>query len=65
MDDHVLLTFFFISEMGEHMIQHGDGVKDIAFEVEDLAAIFEVSIKFCCPIKDFHFLHVTRYLLAL
>ena len=30
--------------MGEHLIIHGDGVKDIAFEVEDLQAIFKVSL---------------------
>lgn len=29
--------------MGEHLVKHGDGVKDIAFEVEDLQAIFKVS----------------------
>ncbi|PIK46196.1 4-hydroxyphenylpyruvate dioxygenase [Apostichopus japonicus] len=27
--------------MGEHMIKHGDGVKDIAFEVEDLDSILQ------------------------
>lgn len=32
-------------EMGLHMIKHGDGVKDIAFQVEDLEAIFEVAVK--------------------
>uniref|UniRef100_A0A8C2ZD82 4-hydroxyphenylpyruvate dioxygenase n=1 Tax=Cyclopterus lumpus TaxID=8103 RepID=A0A8C2ZD82_CYCLU len=26
---------YFPSEMGEHLIKHGDGVKDIAFQVED------------------------------
>lgn len=29
--------------MGEHMSKHGDGVKDIGFEVEDLDAIYKVS----------------------
>ena len=27
--------------MGQHLTDHGDGVKDIAFEVEDLDAIME------------------------
>ncbi|GIY95619.1 4-hydroxyphenylpyruvate dioxygenase [Caerostris extrusa] len=26
-------------EMGDHLVKHGDGVKDIAFEVQDLDAI--------------------------
>lgn len=29
------------AEMGAHLARHGDGVKDIAFSVEDLDAIFE------------------------
>lgn len=32
-------------EMGEHMKTHGDGVKDIAFEVEDLDGIVEAAVK--------------------
>lgn len=28
-------------EMGDHLVTHGDGVKDIAFEVEDLDAIVQ------------------------
>ena len=28
-------------EMGQHLTFHGDGVKDIAFDVEDLDAILE------------------------
>ncbi|XP_002736061.1 4-hydroxyphenylpyruvate dioxygenase-like [Saccoglossus kowalevskii] len=28
-------------EMGEHLVQHGDGVKDIAFSVEDCGALVE------------------------
>lgn len=27
--------------MGEHLSKHGDGVRDIAFEVEDLDNIFK------------------------
>lgn len=30
-------------EMGEHLAKHGDAVRDIAFEVEDLDAIFKVE----------------------
>ncbi|XP_074869058.1 4-hydroxyphenylpyruvate dioxygenase isoform X3 [Carettochelys insculpta] len=28
-------------EMGEHLVKHGDGVKDVAFEVEDCALIVQ------------------------
>ncbi|XP_004451379.2 4-hydroxyphenylpyruvate dioxygenase [Dasypus novemcinctus] len=28
-------------EMGDHLVKHGDGVKDIAFEVEDCASIVQ------------------------
>ncbi|GAB1602610.1 4-hydroxyphenylpyruvate dioxygenase-like [Argonauta hians] len=31
--------------MGSHLAKHGDGVKDIAFEVEDLDAIFKRSVE--------------------
>jgi 4-hydroxyphenylpyruvate dioxygenase len=30
-------------EMGRHLVHHGDGVKDIAFTVEDLDSIVMVS----------------------
>lgn len=30
-------------EMGDHLVKHGDGVKDIAFSVEDLEHIVQVS----------------------
>lgn len=29
-------------EMGEHLVKHGDGVKDIAFQVEDCDFLFKV-----------------------
>lgn len=29
-------------EMGDHLVKHGDGVKDVAFCVEDLEHIVEV-----------------------
>lgn len=34
--------FIHFSEMGEHLVKHGDGVKDVAFEVEDLDNIILV-----------------------
>ncbi|XP_022808712.1 4-hydroxyphenylpyruvate dioxygenase-like [Stylophora pistillata] len=35
-----------ISEvMGKHLMVHGDGVKDIAFEVEDCIALYKAAIK--------------------
>lgn len=33
------------SEIAEHVRQHGDGVKDIAFEVDDTRAAFEAAIE--------------------
>lgn len=30
-------------EIGQHLVRHGDGVKDIAFTVKDLDSIFQVS----------------------
>lgn len=33
-------------EMGKHLVLHGDGVKDIAFEVEDLDAIVKVRFSY-------------------
>lgn len=31
-------------EMGQHLMKHGDGVKDIAFNVEDCLGIFKVAV---------------------
>lgn len=31
------------AEMGEHLVKHGDGVKDVAFEVEDCDFIVQVG----------------------
>lgn len=31
-------------DFGDHLVKHGDGVKDIAFEVEDLPAIFNRAL---------------------
>ena len=33
---------FLIVEMGQHLLKHGDGVKDVAFTVEDCIGIFKV-----------------------
>uniref|UniRef100_A0AC34GQ57 4-hydroxyphenylpyruvate dioxygenase n=1 Tax=Panagrolaimus sp. ES5 TaxID=591445 RepID=A0AC34GQ57_9BILA len=32
-------------ELGEHLVQHGDGVKDVAFEVDDVSSIVEFAKK--------------------
>lgn len=32
------------SEMGDHLVKHGDGVKDIAFTVEDCDFLVQVLI---------------------
>lgn len=32
------------TEMGNHLVKHGDGVKDIAFEVEDCDYIVQVRL---------------------
>ncbi len=31
-----------ITEMGDHLVLHGDGVKDIAFNVVDCRALYKV-----------------------
>lgn len=36
--------FMFLLDMTAFLSKHGDAVKDIAFEVEDLDAIFKVGI---------------------
>lgn len=45
------IVFVFVSaytpddeEHGLHLMRHGDGVKDVAFEVEDLNAIFTLAV---------------------
>lgn len=44
------IVFVFVSsykggdkDFDEHIIKHGDGVKDVAFEVEDLEGIVQVN----------------------
>eukprot|EP00331_Platyophrya_macrostoma_P031434 CAMPEP_0176448880 /NCGR_PEP_ID=MMETSP0127-20121128/26096_1 /TAXON_ID=938130 /ORGANISM="Platyophrya macrostoma, Strain WH" /LENGTH=387 /DNA_ID=CAMNT_0017836013 /DNA_START=26 /DNA_END=1189 /DNA_ORIENTATION=+ len=32
------------NSMGEHLLKHGDGVKDVAFEVEDCKKTYEVAV---------------------
>lgn len=41
---YILFHHVLIAEMGKHMQLHGDGAKDIAFEVQDLAGVVEVII---------------------
>lgn len=31
------------SNVGDHVVKHGDGVKDVAFEVQDIEYIVKVS----------------------
>lgn len=32
-------------ELGDHLVQHGDGVKDVAFEVDDVASVIDFAKK--------------------
>ena len=34
--------------MGKHLMVHGDGVKDIAFEVEDCIGLYKVQYLISC-----------------
>lgn len=43
-------------ELGQHLVRHGDGVKDIAFTVEDLDSIFQVSFY---PFLIYGWFHIT------
>jgi len=46
-------------EIGEHISKHGDSVKDIAFEVEDLDAIFKVSLCIqCCAVIEIQVIEI-------
>ena len=42
---HDLPMIFFVVVMGKHLIIHGDGVKDVAFEVEDCIALYKVTCR--------------------
>lgn len=33
-------------DMADHLIKHGDGVKDVAFRVENIDAVFKVCFNF-------------------
>lgn len=46
------IVFAFVSaytpydkELGDHLVKHGDGAKDVSFSVEDLDAIVETARK--------------------
>ncbi|TAQ87882.1 hypothetical protein B7494_g3790 [Chlorociboria aeruginascens] len=34
-----------LKEIHEHLQEHGDGVKDVAFEVEDVEAVYEMAVR--------------------
>lgn len=38
-----ILNIQFLLVMGKHLMLHGDGVKDVAFEVEDCIALYKVT----------------------
>ena len=42
---YIVLIF---SAMGKHLMVHGDGVKDIAFEVEDCIGLYKVQYLISC-----------------
>ena len=44
---YIVLIF---SAMGKHLMVHGDGVKDIAFEVEDCIGLYKVQYLISCSI---------------
>jgi 4-hydroxyphenylpyruvate dioxygenase len=52
--------------MGAHLSKHGDGVKDVAFDVENCVGIFQVSICFCCSWKksEKHFIYFQLFIKA-
>lgn len=37
--------------IGNHLVKHGDGAKDVAFEVEELDIIVEVSADSLCFVR--------------
>ena len=44
--------------LGSHLIKHGDGVKDIAFAVEDLDGIILVSLVFILSLIHILLVHI-------
>lgn len=45
---------YLVSEMGDHLVKHGDGVKDIAFTVQDCDFLVQVCSQFLsCAIPSF------------
>ena len=44
----VFYTVLIFSAMGKHLMVHGDGVKDIAFEVEDCLGLYKVQYLISC-----------------
>ena len=46
---HALTVGVHYIEMGDHLVLHGDGVKDVAFTVEDCRTLYKVAQGyFCC-----------------
>ena len=43
-----------VVEMGKHLVEHGDGVKDIAFTVEDCRALYEVRGTLVFSLTEIH-----------
>lgn len=41
----MMSVFIFFSEMGDHLVKHGDGVKDVAFTVEDCDLLVQVILQ--------------------
>lgn len=44
--DSMSACAYLSSEMGQHLIKHGDGVKDIAFQVEDCDFLVKVTLMY-------------------
>lgn len=44
-----LIKASFSPEMGDHLVKHGDGVKDIAFTVEDCDFLVQVRQQVLLP----------------
>lgn len=45
--DIVKILLYLRTEMGRHLIKHGDAVKDIAFQVEDCDFLVKVIEMYC------------------
>lgn len=50
--------------MGAHLTKHGDGVKDVAFNVENCVGIFKVSKNFSLMMKWNFFYYIGIYFIV-